>query len=129
MLNENRRHLRSGHLIGRYSKLTWKDQSKQAEAIVLICGNLQAPHALPVRLEAAAAISRLVRDEAVLDFVRPQIPLIFSNFFASMTGNSQEIPTTPTRSRSLFAEDLFAYSGDRGNSFDHFQDESQDDSQ
>ena len=86
---------RAIHLLGRYSKLEWQAKDKQAEAIVLVCANLQAPNALPTRLEAAAAISRLVRDEQVLDFLRPQIPLIFSTFFDLMDeiGNEEVIST------------------------------------
>ena len=82
-------------LLGRYSKLPWQGKAAQADAIRFICQNLQPPNALPVRLESAAAVSRLVRDEAVMEWLKPQIPLIFATFFALMDeiGNEEVIST------------------------------------
>ena len=89
---------RALHLLGRYSKLDWQDSERQADSIVRVCSCLHPSNALPVRLEAAACISRLVRNEAVLSFIQPQIPLVLSTFFSLMDeiGTEDVISTMQT---------------------------------
>ena len=56
-------------LIGEYNKLDWANRDHQATSIRITVG-LLSDSAVPVVLEAAKAISRLIRDSEVMMSIR-----------------------------------------------------------
>ena len=83
--------------LGRYSKLTYQNHDKLTEALVRTC-QLLAADELPVRLSAAQALTRLVRNKELLAMVRSSpssIAAIFTSFFELLDelGNDAVITT------------------------------------
>ena len=83
--------------LGRYSKMTFQNRDKLTEALARTC-QLLAGDDLPVRLSAAQALTRLVRNKELLAMVRSSsssIAAIFSSFFELLDelGNHEVITT------------------------------------
>jgi len=71
---------RACKVVGEYSRLEYSDKNHHAQAVTLVCDSLKDKD-LPVQMESAIALSRIVRDETVVEFLRPQLPLILEQFF------------------------------------------------
>jgi hypothetical protein len=67
-------------LLGQYNQLGWDDENHKAFTIRLAVEYL-VDSDLPVKLEAARTISRLVKDSEILKFIKPHIPFILTSFF------------------------------------------------
>ncbi len=81
-------------LLGDYSGLNWENKEHQAFTIRAAVTLLRDSE-LPVKLEAARAVSRFVNDDLVVAYIAPDIPAILQDFFGLVDelGNDEVIST------------------------------------
>jgi len=100
---------RAAWLIGQFSKFEFTNPAHFEASISMTC-NALIDKELPVKLEAAMAISRLVHNEAVPQYLKPKVPLLLEHFFKIIdeVGNEEIVLTLGTLIGQI-GEDIAPY--------------------
>jgi hypothetical protein len=85
---------RAAWVVGQFSRLPFESKQNKASSVQMVINALQDKE-LPVKLEASKALSRIVRDEEVVEFIKPMVPTLLDQFFQIMdeVGNEEVVVT------------------------------------
>lgn len=100
---------RAAWTVGQFSKLEYANKDNYGLAVRMTC-NCLTDGELPVKLEAAMAISRLVQNDEVPEYIKPQVPLLLEQFFRIIdeVGNEEVVSTLATLIGQI-GEDIAPY--------------------
>lgn len=85
---------RAAWIIGQFSKMEWTSKEHNSFSVQAVCHSLSDSE-LPVKLEAALAISRLVMNEDVPQYIKPILPQLLEQYFRIIeeVGNEDVVET------------------------------------
>lgn len=80
--------------IGMFNKLPFSNAQARVQSVSLVVGALQ-DNELPVKLEAARAFSRLIKDPSLVEHIKPMVPVLLDQYFhlVDEVGNEEVVST------------------------------------
>ncbi len=93
-------------VVNKYTKLKWSDPNDQKRAVEMVCNCLMNKE-LPVKMESAMAISKLLDNKKVFALLKSSLPVLLEQLFGMMDDlGSEMVVSTLSTVISLYGDDV-----------------------